>query len=78
MPDSEIKKIAENSDLIVDGYAFSRCDIGFRVLNLNNPERASVVDINGDILETNMDDIEARIVSDYLIKSLVFLEAQNA
>lgn len=72
MPD--IKQIADSADMIVNGYAFSRCDNGFRVLNLNLPDRAVVLTANGEVLETSMDDIEVRIVIDYLARNRKFLE----
>ena len=36
----DIKKIADEADMIVNGYAFKRCEDGFRVLNLNKPNKA--------------------------------------
>lgn len=35
----KIKEIADKADMIVNGYAFTRCAEGFRVLNLNRPDR---------------------------------------
>ena len=35
----DIIKIADEADMIVNGYAFTRCDEGFRILNLNSPDR---------------------------------------
>ena len=60
--------------MIVNGYAFTRCPEGYRVLNLNRPERAVVFSKNGDVLETSMDDIEVRIAGDYLEKNHRFVE----
>ena len=60
--------------MIVNGYAFTRCPEGYRVLNLNRPERAVVFSKNGDVLETSMDDIEVRIAGDYLEKNRRFVE----
>ena len=37
---NEIQTIADNADLIVNGYAFTKCDTGYRVLNINNPQKA--------------------------------------
>lgn len=71
---NEIQTIADNADLIVNGYAFTKCDIGYRVLNINNPQKASVVSPDGTTLETTMDDIEAGIVVDYFLKNKQFVE----
>lgn len=56
----DIKQIADAADMIVNGYAFSRCPEGYRVLNLNRPDRAVVFYKNGEVLETSMDDIKVR------------------
>ena len=39
----DIEKIADEADMIVNGYAFTKCDLGFRVLNLNRFESSSTV-----------------------------------
>ena len=54
-------KVADAADMIVNGYAFTRCTEGYRVLNLNLPDRAAVFSKDGRVLETSMDDIEVRI-----------------
>ena len=41
MPD--IFKIADEAELIVNGYAFTKCREGFRILNLNRPDKALVI-----------------------------------
>ncbi len=69
-----IREIANGSDLIVNGYSFTRCEQGFRVLNLNKPDRASVLSPDGEVLETSMDDIELSIVLDYWKRNARFLE----
>ena len=70
----DIKTIADDADMIVNGYAFKRCKEGYRVLNLNRPDRATVLSIGGKVMETSMDDIEIRIVTDYLEKNRKFME----
>lgn len=72
----DIKKIADEADMIVNGYAFKRCEDGFRVLNLNKPNKASVLSLKGEILETTMEDIEIQIVRDYYMKNKKFLEEE--
>lgn len=71
---ADIKQVADAAYMIVNGYAFTRCPEGYRVLNLNRPERAVVFSKNGDVLETSMDDIEVRIAGDYLEKNRRFVE----
>ena len=53
---TDIKQVADAADMIVNGYAFTRCTEGYRVLNLNRPDRATVFSKEGDALETSMDE----------------------
>ena len=62
---ADIKQVADAADMIVNGY---------RVLNLNRPDRAAVFSKDGKVLETSMDDIEVRIAGDYLEKNRKFME----
>ena len=47
-----VQQVADAADMIVNGYAFSRCPEGFRVLNLNRPDRAVVFSPAAEVLET--------------------------
>ena len=71
---SDIKSIADGADIIVNGYAFTRKDDCVHVLNLNSPDKAVVFSLDGDVLETTMDDIELSIASRYLKQNLKFME----
>ena len=72
MPD--IKSIADQADLIINGYAFTRKEDRIHVLNLNNPDKAVVFSADGEVLETTMDDIELSIASRYLQQNLKYME----
>ena len=63
---TDVTKIADRADMVVNGYAFSR---------LNNPDRASLLSLDGQLLETSMDDIEIRIVQDYYQRNRQSMEA---
>ena len=63
----DVKQVADAADMIVNGYAFTRCAEGFRVLNLNRPDRAVVFSSDGKV-------IEVRIARDYLEKNRKFME----
>ena len=78
MTESAILSIADAADMIVNGYAFTRDAMGFRVLNLNRPDRAAVISRDGDVLETSMDDIELQITLDYYSANRQFLEDDDA
>lgn len=69
----ELVKVANEADIIVNGYAFKRKDMSISVLNLNRPDRAAVLDWEGEVLETSMDDIELSIIRTYLQKNRRFL-----
>jgi len=71
---SEIERVAQSADFIVNGYSFICEDEKIRVLNLNNNTRAAVLDANGEVLETSMDDIEISIVRAYWEKNKQFVE----
>ena len=70
----DVKKIADEADIIANGYAFKKCEEGFRVLNLHKLDKAVVFSYQGEMLETSMDDIELRIVSDYLEQNRKYME----
>ena len=70
----DIIKIADEADMIINGYAFTKCESGIRVLNLNRPNKALVISLEGETLETTMDDIEIQIAKDYYTNNQKFLE----
>ena len=72
---SEIEKVAQKADFIVNGFSFICEDGKVRVLNLNNPVRAAVLDWSGEVMETSIDDIELSIVQAYWEKNKQFAEA---
>lgn len=58
MPVEQLKKIADEADMIVAGYAFTKNAEGLiQVLNLSNPEEACVLQKDGTMVETTMDTI---------------------
>ncbi len=75
---TDVKKVADEADVIVNGYAFTKCKEGYRILNLNRPDRAAVLSQTGDVLETSMDDIELQIVKCYLSRNKDFMEGCDA
>ncbi|MCM1172588.1 MAG: hypothetical protein NC393_10765 [Clostridium sp.] len=70
----DYKTIAEDSNMIINGYAFTKDDKNIRVLNLNNTEMAVVFNNNFEVIETTMSDIEIQIVKDYLSNNIEFME----
>ena len=70
----DIKKVADEADMIINGYAFTKCEEGVQILNLNRPDKAMVLSKAGETLETTMDDIEIQIVKDYYRDNKKFME----
>lgn len=73
----DVKNIADKADMIVNGYAFTKEGDYIRVLNLNCLNHAAVI-YNGQVIETNMDDIEKQIVLDYFNANKEFMEGTDA
>ncbi|MCD8027922.1 MAG: hypothetical protein LUF02_04525 [Erysipelotrichaceae bacterium] len=70
-----IKKVADEADMIINGYAFKLINNQYiRVLNLNYTSSAAFLDKDAKILETSMDDIEMEIVCNYLKDNFEYLE----
>ena len=76
MSDVQIAEIAEKAEMIVGGYAFSETEEGFiSILNLNHPDSAMTVNREGELLETNMSEIEQQVVLELCRKNLQFMAA---
>ncbi len=78
MPESQINEIAENANMIIHNYAFTKENNVIRILNLKNPERAMVISEDGKMLETNMDEIEQVIVLNIWKKDAEYMESADA
>lgn len=70
---TDIQRIANNADIIVNGYAFTKIDVGVQVVNLER-STACVFGSNDSVIETSMDDIELEIVTDYYNRNKRFME----
>ena len=78
MSENQIKEIADNADMIVNSYAFTRKNGTISVLNLRRTECAMVISEDGKLLETNMDEIEQVIVQDIWKKNSKYMELEDA
>ena len=67
--------IADRADMIVNGYAFTKEADVIRVLNLEVPHNAAVLSEQGDVIETNMNDIELASIGNYYMRNRKFLLA---
>ena len=70
----DVMQVADKADMIINGYAFTKDNDFVRVLNLNNPEKAVMINYLGEVLETSMDDIEIQIVKTYWDKNKGLME----
>ena len=78
MPEEKKQKIADDADMIVRGYAFKRNDEFIRVFNLNNGLSAMVMERDGTMIETNMDEMEQVIVRNIWDRNARFMEVSDA
>ena len=69
----DINKIADNADMIVNGYAFTKIPAGIQAFNLNRAT-ACVIGMKDSVIESSMDDIELEIVMDYYQRNKQFME----
>lgn len=69
-----IYEVADAAQLIVNGYAFTKDGNNIKVLNLNKPDKAALINKIGEVLETSMDDIELDIVLDYYNRNSKYME----
>ena len=78
MLEEKIKNIADNADMVVSGYAFTKKDGMISVLNINNPEYAMVLSLDGKMLETNMEPVEQAFVMRIWEKNASLMEDDDA
>lgn len=70
----DIIKVADEADMIVNGYAYTLKDGVFHVLNLNCPNKTAIFDLNMEVLETNMNSVEIEVAKEYLVRNKRFIE----
>ena len=74
MPKRKAQKIADAADMIVDGFAVLRHDLGYRIVNLNTGN-VVVVSRKFKVLESSMDEIEETMAIRNLTENIEFLAA---
>ena len=74
MPKRKAQKIADAADMIVDGFAVLRHDLGYRIVNLNSGN-VVVVSPKFKVVESSMAEIEERMAIRNLTENLEFLAA---
>ena len=74
MPDDRAIEIAENADLVLNGYAVTRDGDNFRVVNLRSGKAAYIMN-DGTLNETNMDNVEADIACRIVLDNRRYITA---
>ena len=75
MSEEKAMKIAEEADLVLNGYAVTRDEeMNFRVINLNTGKAAYIM-ASGALSETNMDEVEAEIARRIVSENRRYIEA---
>lgn len=70
----DVEKIANEADVIINGFAVKKEADGYHVFDLNNLNGVAVFKEDGVLIETNMDDIELAVAKNYLLSSLTYIE----
>ena len=75
MPEAELQRISDSANMIVAGFSYTKMDNNrVRVLNLEAPEQACVLQTDGTMLETSMDDVTLALAQGYYLKNREFME----
>ena len=75
----DLKQIADEADVIINGYAIIKMDEGrTAIVNLNRAGHAALILPSGEVCETSMDDIELAIALDYFNNAKKYLEDDYA
>ena len=79
MSEEMLKEIADNAYMIIAGFSYTKREDGnISVLNLDKPDEASVLDTEGEMIETTMDDVTLCMAQAYYLKNREFMEVANA
>lgn len=74
MTEEKIKQIADEADMIIKGYAFTKKENFIHVFNTNDGFSAMVLSPDGTMLETNMDEIEQVLVKNIWERDSKYME----
>ena len=74
MTEERAKSIADESDLVLNGYAVTRDGENFRVINLKTGKAAYIMG-SGALGETNMDEVESAIAVRIVVENRKYITA---
>lgn len=73
------RMIADEAEVIIDGYAYIKKDEGMiTIVNLNREGHAALIFPTGEVVESSMDEIELSIALDYLDRAKEYMEEDHA
>lgn len=75
MSEQQLKEIADNADMIIANYSFTISENGdVKVLFLSDPSQACVLNREGEMLMSSMDDGQLALVQAYYLKNRELIE----
>ena len=74
MSEELAQKIADEAEMIVDGYAVLKDELGYKIVNLNSGH-AVIVSPKHKVLASSMDAIEEKIAIHNFLDNLEFMAA---
>ena len=74
MPRKKAKAIADAAEMVVDGFAVLRHELGYKIVNLNSGNVVVVSD-KFKVLESSMEEIEETMAVRNLTDNLEFIAA---
>ena len=73
------KRIADEAEVIIDGYAFIKKEENrITIVNLNREGHAALIFPSGEVVETSMDEIELSIAMKFLERAKTYMEESHA
>jgi hypothetical protein len=70
MSEQQLKEIADKADMIIANYSFTVTENGnVKILYLSDPNQACVLDKDGDMVMSSMDDARLALVQAYYLKN---------
>ena len=74
MPTRKAKRIADAAEMIIDGYAVLKDELGYKIVNLNSGH-AVIVSPEYKVLASSMDEIEEKLALHNFVDNLQFMVA---
>ena len=71
----DVYEVADRAKVIIEGYAAERINDEIRISNLNNGHGVSVFSKSGELIESNMGEIELSVAREMLQRSKQYMGA---